>query len=655
MMKKSSHPWLNEKGRNAIQRKNATEGTDSFISASADCFEVLNKERKNWVDQTKKKLASLPKSSKQWWRLNRDLMRRKANISSIPALREGTQWLTDAKSKANAFAKVFSSKAHLPEEAIDTPFFGEPNEKIDSLLIFRSRVTKRLLKKLDGNKATGLDQISASILKELHDCIAIPFTHVVRRLFYEACWPKIWRHHMIVPIFKRGAAFQPGNYRGVHLTTVLSKVAEKMIGLHLVPFLRKTAFGDNQWAFTAGIGSRDLVTMLLMSWILNVCLDKKVGAYLSDISGAFDRVFKPYLLSKLHGFGVGDDFLNFLDSYLAPRTGQICVQGEYSEIMQIENSVYQGTVLGPPLWNSFFSDVAVPASSAGGKEAMFADDLNVFHTFDRHVPLTEVTDILERCRSRVHKWGTTNRVSFDASKEHLVVLHPSLNHGPSFKLLGCMVDPDLRMHSCIEQVLSKIRPKVTAILRMRGFYSVPELVQQFKTHIWGLVEMHSGGFFHAASSLLEKLDHVQNRFLRELNVSPCQAFLEFNFAPPSLRRNIGALGLLHKRVLGKAHPTFEKLLPWYTERFPEGRSQGHNKQLYGHHCEIRCHNNLFFRSIFAVCDVYNNLPQHVVDLKTIKDFQRYLTQVAKMRCQQGVEAWASSFCRRSEWAMNNII
>ena len=80
----------------------------------------------------------------------------------------------------------------------------------------------------------------------------------------------------------------------------------------------------------------------------------------------------------MHGFGVGDDFLNFLDSYLAPRTGQICVQGEFSEIMQIENSVYQGTVLGPPLWNSFFSDVAVPASSAGGKEAMFADDFKCF-------------------------------------------------------------------------------------------------------------------------------------------------------------------------------------------------------------------------------------------------------------------------------------
>ena len=68
-----------------------------------------------------------------------------------------------------------------------------------------------------------------------------------------------------------------------------------------------------------------------------------------------------------------------------------------------------------------------------------------------------------------------------------------------------------------------------------------------------------GGFFHAASSLLDKIDAAQNHFLHELDLSPSSAFLNFNFAPPSLRRNIGILGLLHKRVLGKCHPTFERL------------------------------------------------------------------------------------------------
>ena len=116
---------------------------------------------------------------------------------------------------------------------------------------------------------------------------------------------------------------------------------------------------------------------------------------------------------------------------------------------------------------------------------MFADDLNVFKAFDQHVPVAEVNANLEKCRMRTHKWGKTNRVSFDASKDFFVVLHPSEGHGPCFKLLGCMVDTDLRMHTCIDQLLAKTRPKITAILRTRGFYSIPDLASRFKSHIWG--------------------------------------------------------------------------------------------------------------------------------------------------------------------------
>ena len=321
-------------------------------------------------------------------------------------------------------------------------------------MAFRNRNAKRLFKKLDEKKATGGDMISAAILKRLCDCLAVPFTIVVRRLFYEGCWPSAWKHHLICPIFKRGAALKPDNYRGIHLTTILSKVAERLVGIHLVSFLQRTAYGDSQWAFSQGLSSRDLVAMLMMSIILAVCMGKKVGGFLSDISGAFDRVCKEYLLSKLQALGVGQTMLKFLDSYLAPRVGNVVVQGKYSEDMIIDNSVFQGVVLGPPLWNSFFADVSVPAKSTGGKEAMFADDLNVFQEFDRQQPLAQVQNTLQTCRDRVHKWGKTNRVSFDPSKEHLVVLHPSEYHGACFKLLGCMVDTDLMMHTAIDQFLS---------------------------------------------------------------------------------------------------------------------------------------------------------------------------------------------------------
>ena len=203
------------------------------------------------------------------------------------------------------------------------------------------------------------------------------------------------------------------------------------------------------------------------------------------------------------------------------------------------------------------------------------------------------------------------------------------------------------MHSYIDRIVSKARAKITAILRMRGFYDAAQLINQFKTHVWSLLEMDAGAIFHAASSLLDKLDDAQNRFLRTIDITPEHAFLEYNFAPPKLRRNKAMLGMLHKRVLGICHPSFERLLPWFTDRFPEGRGHGHNKALYGHWCEVNAHPALFNRSIFCLISVYNNLPQHVVDASCISDFQNYLTQVARTRCQQNDEAWASSFCSRA--------
>jgi len=350
--------------------------------------------------------------------------------------------------------------------------------------------------------------------------------------------------------------------------------------------------------------------MLVMNWILAICMGKKVGDFLSDISGTFDRVFVPYLLAELYEKGVGEDFLKLLSAYLAPRRGQIVVQGAFSDEFGIFNSVFQGTVWGPPLWNTFFSDVAGTANATAGNEEMFADDLHVFREFGQDTSVDQVRSDLELCRKRVHKWGGQDRVSFDPPKEHIVIVHPCHNMEENFKLLGCMMDTDLRMQSAIDALLGKIRPKITVILRARAYYTTADLIMPFKTHIWGLIEAHTGGSVHAVTELL-KIDSAQYRFLHERHISPDDAFLNFNFAPPNLRRNMAILGLLHKRVLGKCHPVFNRLLPAWTERFPEPRGRGHNRQLYGHWVEISSHRALYNRSISAMADICNKPSQDI--------------------------------------------
>ena len=188
---RNSHPWLNARCRPALVNKNNAEGSDAFVEMQEQCSTVLREERAKYVEELKAKLASLPKYSKQWWRLNAELLQRKAKICSILRLRDGSYWLRDAKAKADLFAKTFAAKNQLPAEKVNTPFFGTAHVELDEFVPFRSRDTKRLFKKLAEKKATGHDHISAAILKALNEQLAVPFTIVCRRLFYEACWPKV--------------------------------------------------------------------------------------------------------------------------------------------------------------------------------------------------------------------------------------------------------------------------------------------------------------------------------------------------------------------------------------------------------------------------------------------------------------------------------
>ena len=226
---------------------------------------------------------------------------------------------------------------------------------------------------------------------------------------------------------------------------------------------------------------------------------------------------------------------------------------------------------------------------------------------------------------------------------NICLIHPIFGEGDPFKLLGCLVDCKLQMHDAVEKILSEIRPKIKALLRTRRHYDATSMISQFKTHIWSIMEQHNGAIFHAAASTLEKLDATQNHFLHEIGMDEAKAFLENNFAPPTLRRNIGILGLLHKRVLGKSHPIFQRLLPFHRDIFGSLRPAEHDRQLYGHIMNVDRQQALHDRSIFAMVYVYNKLPQHAVDCNDVSSFQHVLTSMVRERCKRGDIDWQTSF------------
>ena len=203
---------------------------------------------------------------------------------------------------------------------------------------------------------------------------------------------------------------------------------------------------------------------------------------MSDISGAFDRVDSQKLLLKLRRLGVCDRFVELFADYLGPRRAWVGVDGANSYEFILQNMVYQGTVLGPCLWNIFFADVHEAGEATGCKERRFADDLSTSKSYRRDTDNGVVLEELRACQRSVHEWGEKNRVRFDPAKEEFVVLCPVAGYGDTFRLLGPLIDQKLLMTECIEKLYRKAKAKARALLRCRRFFgsSISSLAHRSK-------------------------------------------------------------------------------------------------------------------------------------------------------------------------------
>ena len=188
----------------------------------------------------------------------------------------------------------------------------------------------------------------------------------------------------------------------------------------------------------------------------------------------------------------------------------VIVQGHESEEFTISNRVFQGTVLGPPLWNVFFEPIDAVILREAFRVAKFADDLSAYKIVEASTSNTEIKDKLASLQDRVHKWGKQSRASFDSTTKHFCILHRRNCDGDTFRLLGVMVNQKLSMSDEIDRIKSKASPKVSAILSSRWFYNEQGLIQQYKSHVLPLLEFSNASIYHAAESKLDELDEIQH-------------------------------------------------------------------------------------------------------------------------------------------------
>jgi hypothetical protein len=473
------------------------------------------------------------------------------------------------------------------------------------------------------------------MLKRLAAALANPMNKLIKLILKERRWPEVWMTHWVVPLHKRNNVYSAGNYRGVHLTSQLSKAVERVLRSFFKPFLLKNvAFGENQFAYTPERGARDALAHLLITWSSAMSKGRKVAVYCSDVSGAFDRVKLCRLAAKLKAKRIHPKIIEVLVSWLRNRKARVVVGGEASEEFVLENMVFQGTVFGPDLWNVFYEDAKEAIKEMHYEECVFADDLNAYRIFPGVVSNERILTSLEACQRELHDWGNANQVIFDAGKEgHHILTSRGDSHGEDFKILGVIFDVELTMHSAVDKLVTEASWKLKMLLRTRRFYTNAELVLLYKSHLLAFLEYRTPAIYHATREILKRLDRIQSKFLEDAGVTEIDALMTFNLAPLAARRDIAMMGLLHRTVIGKGPPHFRKHF-----QVEAGR------RLKDPRVDLK--SPLVKKSVLGLAAVYNMLPDKCRKARNVTEFQSQLQGLLKQRMIDGCGDWQEAFSPR---------
>ena len=282
---------------------------------------------------------------------------------------------SDPTDKANILINQYQSKFTEEDKTNIPEPEGEPSPTMPDIIVTTERIRK-LLQKLNVNKASGLDMIPARTLKELSEEIAPFLCTIYQKCLETGSIPEIWKTANVLAIFKKGEKFKASNYRPVSLTCISCKMFEHIIVSNIMRHLDKhNLLTDCQHGFRRRRSCETQLLTLADELIKGLDKDRQLDLAILDFSKAFDRVPHEHLLKKLDHYGIRGKTLDWIRAFLTNRTQKVTVEGVVSESIHVKSGVPQGSVLGPILFLVFINDLH---ASVQPSLRLFADDCVVY-------------------------------------------------------------------------------------------------------------------------------------------------------------------------------------------------------------------------------------------------------------------------------------
>jgi hypothetical protein len=374
------------------------------------------------------------------------------------------------------------------------------------------------LRKLKINKAAGPDGITGEFLKNISVFIVPFLVKYFNALFDKGYYPSSWTESIILPLFKKGDVNKPGNYRGISLLNVCSKVFGFIINKRLQCWVEEHDLtGEFQAGFKKGYSTIDHMFSLMACVQKQLSLNRKLYAAFIDFEKCFDSIERNLLWPILLKHGIKGKLFRCIKCMYSSVKARVRCGSTLTDVIACSKGVKQGDICSPILFSLFINELAIEVIKQGRHGVNFA--LDTFELFilllaDDVVLLAETPIGLQRQLDSLYNAACRLSLKVNLDKSNIVVfrnggylgkrerwffqgeLMPVVN---AYKYLGIYFSTRLSFVAGCKDIASKAKRALIQIIQKLRFFNNSSLkvllklfdlqvqpILQYGSEIWGL-------------------------------------------------------------------------------------------------------------------------------------------------------------------------
>ena len=306
------------------------------------------------------------------------------------------------------------------------------------------------------------------------------------------------------------------NYRPISITPMFAKPFERILLNQVNEFMQKEKIlNGTQFGFQKHKSSTDAVLQLIEALQENYDNLKISVAVFIVLAKAFNSKLHKIFLKKIEAHGFSESAVDFFASFFKNRQQCVKINDVYSEWLETNHGVPQGTVLGQLgffLYNNEFREKVQKNFDINH----FADDA-CFHFSKNNVSELEkcVSEILEKTANYLKQ----NKLTMNTGKTEILLVSKEnekfnaiVYRGQEIKpqshcrYLDIMIDSKLNFHVQLNKVLSNMATAIKSIYLIRYWLLLKARLMLFKSLVLSHLTFNALFFQNLKFSAMQRIN-----------------------------------------------------------------------------------------------------------------------------------------------------